>query len=238
MFSLTHKTESASRNSRERLEKTPGTSLVNSCTRRSRAAPRTAASPLTSKKQPGRSFLTRRLPGRRTFLPVTVLTIAAKASTLAVENEGSSRSRHQHLDAKRSALSPATRRCGEVRFFSPCTWRAFFLAPQNLYEFWVVATRPPGENGLGMTTELAQARLTELKRSFGLLEDRPALFTTWETLVTENGVTGKSAHDARLVAAMKVADLEAILTFNKNHFTRYSGITVLTPDDAIKNTQR
>ena len=66
-----------------------------------------------------------------------------------------------------------------------------FLVPQNLYEFWVVATRPPGANGLGMTPELVQERLTELKRSFTLLQDTPSLFTAWENLVVENRVIGK-----------------------------------------------
>ncbi|MFQ5740903.1 MAG: type II toxin-antitoxin system VapC family toxin [Acidobacteriota bacterium] len=88
-----------------------------------------------------------------------------------------------------------------------------------------------------MGPEVAQARLAELKRSFALLQDIPALFTTWETLVVENAVSGKSAHDARLVAAMKVGELEGILTFNKHHFTRYSGITVLTPDEVEKRTE-
>ncbi|HKF46550.1 MAG TPA: hypothetical protein VKB38_04280 [Terracidiphilus sp.] len=30
---------------------------------------------------------------------------------------------------------------------------------QNLFEFWVVATRPAGENGLGLTIEQAAAEL-------------------------------------------------------------------------------
>ena len=33
------------------------------------------------------------------------------------------------------------------------------LVPQNIYEFWVVATRPIAVNGLGMTTGAAQAEL-------------------------------------------------------------------------------
>lgn len=55
---------------------------------------------------------------------------------------------------------------------------ALFIAPQNLYEFWVVSTRATGENGLGMSTELAQSLLIDLKRSFTLLHDTPILFTT------------------------------------------------------------
>lgn len=106
-----------------------------------------------------------------------------------------------------------------------------FLVPQNLYEFWVVATRPVGENGLGMDAASTAARLSELKRAFTLLEESSALYLEWERVVTEHGVIGKSAHDARLVAAMRLGNVEGILTFNKAHLSRYTGLTVLAPGD-------
>lgn len=105
---------------------------------------------------------------------------------------------------------------------------SLFLVPQNFYEFWVVATRPTGENGLGMDAATAKARFDELKRAYTLLEDTPALFPTWEKLVTQRSVIGKPAHDARLVAAMQVHNLEGVLTFNHSHFSRYP-VTVLGP---------
>ncbi len=40
------------------------------------------------------------------------------------------------------------------------------LVPQNLYEFWVVATRPLGENGLGMSVADASTRLGDLEQAF------------------------------------------------------------------------
>jgi predicted nucleic acid-binding protein len=107
---------------------------------------------------------------------------------------------------------------------------SLFLVPQNLYEFWVVATRPIGENGLGLAAPSARARLQDLKRSFTLLDDVPALFSTWENLVVNHGVIGKSAHDARLVAAMNLANLEGILTFNATDFGRYSYVDVIRPE--------
>lgn len=106
-----------------------------------------------------------------------------------------------------------------------------FLVPQVLYEFWVVTTRPLDENGFGSTPEEAVARLSELKHSFKLERDPPDLFDAWEKLVAENAVSGKAAHDARLVASMEKAGLEAILTFNVRHFVRYAHVTVLAPDD-------
>jgi predicted nucleic acid-binding protein len=46
------------------------------------------------------------------------------------------------------------------------------VAPQNLVEFWAVATRPQGSlNGLGMTTEAARQALTAIKDLFPLLPE-------------------------------------------------------------------
>jgi len=51
------------------------------------------------------------------------------------------------------------------------------LVPQNLYEFWVVATRrpgapPAGSNGLGMTPAQAGHWLRFFQRRFTRLSDR------------------------------------------------------------------
>jgi predicted nucleic acid-binding protein len=111
------------------------------------------------------------------------------------------------------------------------------LAPQNLYEFWVVSTRPLGENGLGMTIAQARARLDELEQSFTILDETPVFRREWTALVVQHHVAGKAGHDARLVAAMKVYALTAILTFNMSHFVRYQGITVLAPEDVVQPTR-
>ncbi len=41
-------------------------------------------------------------------------------------------------------------------------------------------------------------------------------------------VKGKTAHDARPVAAMRRHGLSRLLTFNASHFARFDGIAVLT----------
>jgi predicted nucleic acid-binding protein len=46
-------------------------------------------------------------------------------------------------------------------------------------------------------------------------------------------VVGKAAHDARLVAAIKVHGLAGILTFDKTGFSRYAGIEVVHPNDVV-----
>src|SRR5437879_774039 len=77
------------------------------------------------------------------------------------------------------------------------------LVPQNLYEFWAVATRsagapPTGSNGLGMTPAQAGHWLRFFKRRFTLLYDREELSTLWQALVEAHAVTGFRSHDVRL----------------------------------------
>lgn len=61
--------------------------------------------------------------------------------------------------------------------------------------------------------------------------ETPAIYTVWESLVIQHRVSGKTTHDARLVAAMKVHGVTSILTFNTEDFTRYPGIEVVNPAD-------
>jgi predicted nucleic acid-binding protein len=103
------------------------------------------------------------------------------------------------------------------------------IVPQNLYEFWVVCTRPIRVNGLGKSLPEAIAELNKVKALFTLLDDTPALYPEWERLVATHAVLGKNAHDARLAAAMLVHGVTHLLTFNDADFRRFPGITVLTP---------
>lgn len=110
--------------------------------------------------------------------------------------------------------------------------RSLYLVPQNLVEVWVVATRPVAQNGLGLSIPEAASELMRLKRMFPLLPDTPAIYQVWENLVVQYRVSGKPSHDARLVAAMQVHGVSAILTFDKTGFSRYAGIEVVHPADA------
>jgi len=80
-----------------------------------------------------------------------------------------------------------------------------------------------------MLTNAAAQQLTKLKSLFRVLRDERGLLQHWERLVTTLGVQGKSAHDARLVAAMRRHNLKHIYTFNAGDFRRYPGITVVAP---------
>jgi predicted nucleic acid-binding protein len=102
------------------------------------------------------------------------------------------------------------------------------VVPQNLYEFWVVLTRPAKANGFDYSTQVADAEIRKHRQVFGLLADVPAIFDRWQRLVVQFDVKGKTAHDARLVASMLVHGADAILTFNGADFARYP-VGVLDP---------
>jgi predicted nucleic acid-binding protein len=102
------------------------------------------------------------------------------------------------------------------------------ITSQNLIELWAAATRPFAENGLGLTVEQATKELEQIKRFWGLLPDVP-LYEERERVVKMHRVSGRNAHDARLVAAMHVHGIEKILTFNVKDFVRFGDITVLDP---------
>jgi hypothetical protein len=101
--------------------------------------------------------------------------------------------------------------------------------PQSLYEFWVVATRPVANNGLGLSAAECDQALTQIEALFPLLADPPTLFAEWRRLVVAHGCHGKVAHDARYVAALRGLGLTHLLTFNVADFARFPGITVLDP---------
>jgi predicted nucleic acid-binding protein len=108
--------------------------------------------------------------------------------------------------------------------------RELHIVAQNLIELWTGATRPLGENGLGMTAAEAASELERIKGMFLFLPETPAIYLAWEALVIQNQVMGKPAYDARLVAAMRVHGLTAILTFDRTGFSRYPGIEVIHPE--------
>ena len=107
------------------------------------------------------------------------------------------------------------------------------VVPQNLVEFWAVATRPTSANGLEMTTAQAQTELRTIRSFFRLLPDNPAIHDEWEQLVAAHSVAGKNTYDARIVAAMKVHGVSHLLTFNESDFKRYRDISVMTPPSVV-----
>jgi predicted nucleic acid-binding protein len=104
------------------------------------------------------------------------------------------------------------------------------VAVQNIIEFWVVATRPLENNSLGLSAEQALSEVAGFRALFEVLPENPLILPEWERLVCLYGVSGRNAHDARLVAAMNVNRVDKILTFNIRDVTRFRDIQVLDPN--------
>jgi predicted nucleic acid-binding protein len=83
-----------------------------------------------------------------------------------------------------------------------------------------------------MTQSETDAELTGLLTRYALYPDGPRVFPAWRRLVVAHQVSGKPTHDARLVAAMLVHGIDALLTFNAGHFQRFQpAIRVFAPAD-------
>ena len=110
---------------------------------------------------------------------------------------------------------------------------SLMIIPQNLIEFWAVATRPMVNNGLALSVDEAAVQIRNLQSLFSLLADTPDIYSEWERIVLQFKVSGKQAHDARLVAAMIVHDVTHLLTFNTTDFKRFTTITAVNPQSIL-----
>jgi predicted nucleic acid-binding protein len=104
-----------------------------------------------------------------------------------------------------------------------------FYCFQNIAEFWNVATRPAGFNGLGLSHEEASHEVSRIEELLTLLPDLPGIYATWKRIVYEHRVQGVKVYDARLVAIMSVYAVESVLTFHTPDFKRYDSVTALHP---------
>ncbi|OBQ03981.1 MAG: twitching motility protein PilT [Anabaena sp. LE011-02] len=126
-----------------------------------------------------------------------------------------------HLDTQRAILT--LKKQGEF----------LCIIPQNIIEFWAVATRHLDKNGLGLSITQAEEESEKLKKIFILQLDTPQIFTEWESLVIKYQVMGKQVHDARLAAAMVAHNITHLLTFNVEDFKRFSDIVVVDPRSIV-----
>lgn len=104
------------------------------------------------------------------------------------------------------------------------------IVPQSLYENWVVATRPPENNGMGRSVAIAAQDVDDYTTMFSLLSDDAGILPIWRSLVEKHQIQGKTAHDARIAAAMACHGVTTLLTFNTIDFQRYSGIEAISPE--------
>lgn len=108
-----------------------------------------------------------------------------------------------------------------------------FVTPQNLIEFWSVASRPRDANGLGWTVEAVGLEIDRVLAQFPLLDDTAAVFVHWLGLVTQHRVSGRRVHDARIVAVMLAHSISHLLTFNHDDFRQFSEIVIVEPTRVV-----
>lgn len=102
-----------------------------------------------------------------------------------------------------------------------------YICPQVLYEFWTVATRPQAQNGFGLTPQQASQFVYQIVDQFALLPDPPDLWRRWVELCKKHGVSGRDAHDARMVAWMDAYGISYLCTLNPDDFKRYTHIQIV-----------
>jgi predicted nucleic acid-binding protein len=66
------------------------------------------------------------------------------------------------------------------------------IAPQNIVEMWVVATRPIAQNGLGISPTAASGYLNRFRRFLPLVPDTSDVHDQWERLVAGYSDTPRS----------------------------------------------
>ena len=109
----------------------------------------------------------------------------------------------------------------------------FAIAPQSLYEMYVVCSRPASANGFGMSPQRAHAEIARVRTLFPLLPETTRVYPRWEGLIAKYVVLGKQAHDTRLVAIMIEHRVPRLLTFNDADFEKYAEIVALNPFDVL-----
>ena len=130
---------------------------------------------------------------------------------------------HPHRQIALDALERLTLRDGEH----------FAIAPQSLYEMYVVCTRPASGNGFGMTAQQAAAEIAAARAIFEILPETAQVYPIWEGLIAKHGPLGKRAHDVRLVALMIQHRVGKLLTFNDADFRPFIEIEPLNPFDVL-----
>jgi predicted nucleic acid-binding protein len=67
---------------------------------------------------------------------------------------------------------------------------SIFFCAQNIAEFWNVATRPTGANGLGMKSDEVLMEISSIENLFTLLPEIPGIYAEWKRIVAHHSVQG------------------------------------------------
>ncbi len=107
-----------------------------------------------------------------------------------------------------------------------------YYTTQVLAEFWTVCTRPTtARGGHGLEPIKTGRKIRMIEQYCKLLPETAAAHQEWRRLIVAHSVKGVQAHDTRLVAVMNAYGITHLLTFEKGNFTRFSGITIVSPGE-------
>jgi predicted nucleic acid-binding protein len=101
------------------------------------------------------------------------------------------------------------------------------ICPQNIYEFFVAATRPKDKRGLGLSRKKTLEEIKNLEDTYTFINDPENLFSSWKQIIQNYETSGKQGHDARFVAFMQALGINRFYTLNVSDFNRYSDIITL-----------
>jgi predicted nucleic acid-binding protein len=96
-----------------------------------------------------------------------------------------------------------------------------YASGQIMREYLAVATRPAGQNGLGLQLADALANVYALRARTSLLAEDSKVADRLLVLLEDVACGGKQIHDANVVATMLVHGISTIVTINTADFTRF-----------------
>ncbi len=66
-----------------------------------------------------------------------------------------------------------------------------------------------------------------------MLAETPELFVAWQEIANRYGSMGRHVYDARLAGAMRIHQIDKIITKNVKDFKRYSFLEAVDPDEIL-----
>ena len=98
---------------------------------------------------------------------------------------------------------------------------SLFICGQIIREYLVVATRPPENNGLGLTSSAARENVNRFLEVAGLLDETRESMNFLLEFVKTKRLKGKRIHDANILAVMKAHGVRRLYTYNPDHFKNF-----------------
>ncbi|MEO9223310.1 MAG: type II toxin-antitoxin system VapC family toxin [Mycobacteriaceae bacterium] len=103
----------------------------------------------------------------------------------------------------------------------PASGLVLYTSGQILREYLAVATRPVGQNGLGMARLDAVSNVRALRARLNILTEDTKVSDRLLELLETIECGGKQVHDANVVATMLVHGIDTIVTMNTDDFASF-----------------